>query len=109
MPRKTTEKPRPKKSQLKDLKVYGGSLFISGKQHRVIVGAPSWKMAHELLTHYTFGAGVSMHYLHTYWSISGNTIELDIVHTYGQGVWIGAISIPSSKDNYQPVSAFGLS
>ncbi|MEJ5209393.1 hypothetical protein [Denitratimonas sp. CY0512] len=53
------------------LKVYSGLTLGQGrKEVRTVVAAPSWKRAAEI-------AGLSIGFMRDYWSITGNTSEIE--------------------------------
>lgn len=56
------------------MKVYGGSIFINGKQVRAIVAAKSKAAAIRFLSPY----GVSSSYFKGYWCETGNIEELRV-------------------------------
>ena len=53
------------------LKVYGGLLFIAGKQYRTVVAATSRKKAGELV-------GLTEYDMSQFWNTTGNAAELAI-------------------------------
>lgn len=52
------------------LKVFGGLIIHKGKQVRTIVATTSQQKAADLV-------GVSVGHLRDYWSVTGNTVELE--------------------------------
>jgi len=60
-------------SETKSLRVYGANIFVNGDQVRAIVAAKSQRAAAELLR-------VSISYLRTYGSETGNEQEIQIAN-----------------------------
>lgn len=71
------------------MKVYGGLIFVNGKQVRAIVSAKSLKRASEL-------TGVKYNHMRGYWCETGNDIELKIATASPETVFIATSA--SSKE-----------
>jgi hypothetical protein len=83
----------------KVMKVWGGDTFQAGKQIRTLVCAKTKTRAVELLARFH----VSLGHLNTYWSETGNEVELAVAVEEGVYLASGVGNECSSVKNYKKI------
>ncbi len=79
------------------MKVYGGLIFIHGKQRRTIVKAKSQKRAAELLN-------VSAYQFRNFWCETGNSGELDAAEKHEPETVLVGGGPTTTNVEYRPIS-----